>query len=379
MEDTTHVKPVVDTLLDNLKNSIEQEVTSSLSTIVENLVKQATENLVTSANAQISAEITQAVSKINVSQVVTDVLTQKLDGMIRSGSFPKNSIPQSSIDFAGVILSGSSICGGIVKEFSSTGIEDRASFVQLTLMDHASVFEGPVFAPELTVKGSLLVEGDLKLDGVFSDSPALDQIVERSSVRVKTMLNDDLFASFSDIIFDKIQENGLSLDKINQDGRTVLDGNKLGYHITESNLQRLGIIRDFQTVGENYLSETLYVSGHRVGVNTMDPSAAFVVWDEECEIITAKRRGDVGYIGTPRAQQLVLGSNNKENLILDTDGSVHVKELVVNNVSMTSSSTIPTVEGKLGQLVFNERPALGRYLGWVCIGGNRWASFGKVE
>lgn len=374
------VSPVIDVLLNNLRGSVERELTTSISSIVENLVSQVNTNLVASANIQVATEISQAIAKIDVRQLVSEVVKQTLESMVQTSTFPDQSIPHTSVNFEGMVLSGNSIKGGIINQFGSDGIEDRSSFVQLTLMDHACVFEGPVFAPASTIKGNLEVDGEFILNGSFNaDTPAFEQLIEHSSHKVRSLLNDELFASFSDIIYSRIQEEGVSLDKITQDGKIVLTGNKLGYHITDSNIQRLGIVRDFQTVGENYLSETLYVSGHRVGVNTMEPSAALAVWDQECEIITAKRRAEVGYIGTQRRQQLVLGSNNKENLILDVDGSVQIESLVLNRISMTSGSSAPTSEGKLGQIVFNERPALGRHIGWVCIGGTRWASFGKIE
>jgi hypothetical protein len=111
----------------------------------------------------------------------------------------------------------------------------------------------------------------------------------------------------------------------------------------------------------------------------MDPSAVFAVWDEEVELIVAKRKTDVAYIATPRKQQLVLGSNGKENIVLDTDGSVKIENLVVGRVAMTSATAVPNYAGEMAQIVYNELPAPGSPIGWVCIGGARWAKFGMIE
>ena len=137
----------------------------------------------------------------------------------------------------------------------------------------------------------------------------------------------------------ELDEEGYAiLTATTQGGKEIVKGAQLGYHIVDSNLQRVGVVKDLQTSGENLLSETLYVTQNRVGINTMDPSAAFAVWDEEIELIVAKRKTDVAYIATPRKQQLVLGSNGKENIVLDTDGSAHIENLVVGRIAMTSDN-----------------------------------------
>ena len=362
------------------KYNIEAITQENLSKIVSQITVQIERSLTQSANKQINAEITQQISQINIQQIIDTIVENKLSAAINVGSFPANSIAASSINFAGWSTSGNKIKGGIIENFGSTGIEDRATFVQLTLMDHASVFEGPVFAPAAHIKGSLTVDGDILFQGNMSATgDALQSIIDHTTAHVKENLNEELFLSYSGAMHKTIQTNGLDLDRITQNGREVLKGNQLGYHITDTNIQRLGVVKDLQTQGENLLCDTLYISGQRVGVNTVDPSATFVVWDQEVEMIVAKRKQDTGYIGTARNQSLVLGSNNKENLILQTDGSVHVKNISIGHSLQSSSSTAPNYEGQSGQIVWNELPSLGGPIGWVCLGGTRWAKFGKIE
>ena len=105
------------------------------------------------------------------------------------------------------------------------------------------------------------------------------------------------------------------------DGEAAITSNKIGIRITESNLQKLGVVRELQTSGETFLSESLYVSNKRVGVNTIDPGHALSVWDQEVEIVTGKRSQDVGMIGTVRNQDLLITSNNKNNLIIYITGT----------------------------------------------------------
>ena len=300
--------------------------------------------------------------------------------MLQTQSFPPNSISHASINFNGVKLTGDSIRGGIIEQFGSTGIEDRASFVQLTLMDHASAFEGPVFAPTLKVTGDVQVNGQLILNGsIDTTTPVFKTIVDSTTAAVRLELNNDLFNGFTATIFDRIQQEGLDLSKITQDGKEIIKGNQLGYHIVDTNIKRLGLVVDLQTDGENLLSDTLYVTKGRVGVNSMDPSAVLSVWDQEVEITVSKHAQDTGYVGTPRRQKLVLGANSRENITLDVDGSVQVDSITIGGISMSSSDKIPNYPGKLGQMVWNSNPGSGGAIGWVCLGATRWAKFGTIE
>lgn len=352
----------------------------TLTKSVNKLVDQIEKTLANTAKAQITTEINNQLALVNVNELINSIVGNKISSLVSSQSFPEGSIPHSSIDFRGLGLTGDQVKGGIIENFGSTGIEDRATHVQMTLMDHATAFEGPLWAPAAVIKGDLSVDGNLILKGIISpDSPAFASIVEHSSSAVRDSLNQDLFQSYSDIISKNIREQGLDLDRLTQGGKEIIKGPQLGYHITDSNLQRVGILRDLQTSGENYLCNTLYVTNGRAGVNTMDPSATFVVWDEEVEIVTTKRSQDTGYIGTSRYQRLVLGSNGKENIVLDVDGNVKINRLTLNKVNLTSAATIPNFEGTKGDIVYNEQPEIGSPIGWVCLGSTRWAKFGIIE
>lgn len=351
-----------------------------LQTNVNLITEQITRTLAASANTQISTFVNQQLAAINITEVIGSLVQNKVGSMLQTQSFPPNSISHASINFNGVKLTGDSIRGGIIEQFGSTGIEDRASFVQLTLMDHASAFEGPVFAPTLKVTGDVQVNGQLILNGsIDTTTPVFKTIVDSTTAAVRLELNNDLFNGFTATIFDRIQQEGLDLSKITQDGKEIIKGNQLGYHIVDTNIKRLGLVVDLQTDGENLLSDTLYVTKGRVGINSMDPSAVLSVWDQEVEITVSKHAQDTGYVGTPRRQKLVLGANSRENITLDVDGSVQVDSITIGGISMSSSDKIPNYPGKLGQMVWNSNPGSGGAIGWVCLGATRWAKFGTIE
>jgi hypothetical protein len=421
MDINEQLQPVVASLIEGLKGSLEQEIKDRISaevinkiasteidTVVAKIVEQRLndrvaeydfgtkvrqqldiavgqlstqfdKSLIAAANDQITRAINQKAEQLDIQKIISTVADAKLSALVDSGNFPINSIPHASVNFAGLKLSGDQIRGGIIEQFGSTGIEDLATGVKLTIMDQAAAFEGPLWAPSANIKGDLTVDGNLIVVGEISDTPALTKLVDATSNRVRENLTAELFDGFSNTIFKKIQVDGLDLDQITQGGKEIVKGNQLGYHITDTNIQRLGIVRDLQTQGENLLTNTLYVTNGRIGINTMDPSAVFSLWDEEVEINLAKYEQDVGYIGTPRYQKFILGSNSRENIILHVDGHVEIEKLVIGKTLMSSARELPNYNGELGQIVWNETPSHGGVVGWICLGATRWAKFGIID
>jgi len=342
---------------------MEQQVTDSL---VQHISKQIIEE----TRKQVSAEVLSRLQDMDISLVVNEIVNNKLETLIKVTQFPPKSISHTSVNFANIKLSGDMINGGIIKNFSSTGIDDRSTDIQMTVMDQGIALEGTLFAPKANIKGDLTVDGEIK-------GTALDKLINNTVASLK--LNEELLNSHADKIHEQIATKGLQLEKIIQNGKEAIGGDTLGYHITESNLRRVGHLRELQVEGESVIADTLYVTPRRVGINTNEPSETFVVWDEEVEIVVTKKGRDCGFIGTQRNQQLVLGANRHDNLVLATDGSVEVQEIRIGNVPMSSASTIPNYDAITGTIVWNESPAPGTPIGWVCLGGTRWAKFGKVE
>jgi len=353
----------------------EQEIKSAYKQIID----QVNKNLATTANKQIIDWVNQKLAGVNIREAVEAVVQHAIGENLKGSTFPENSIPHTSVNIKGMKLTGDNIQGGIITNFASTGIDDLTTKVQMTLMDSAVAFESGLHSPEITVTGNLTVKGQMIVAGTFDPTtPGFKQLVSNTGQAVREDLNTELFNGFTDTIFDKIQTDGLDLDKITQGGKEVVNGNRLGYHIVDTNIQRVGVLNDLQTSGENLFVDTLYVTQGRIGVNTMDPSHPVSIWDQEVEIVASKYRQDTGFIGTARSQSLVLGSNSKQNITLLPDGSVEIDNLSIGPVAMTSGS-LPNYEGRTGHIVWNDTPAPGGVIGWVCVGGSRWAAFGRIE
>ena len=96
---------------------------------------------------QINALIVQGIAELDLKSLVNDIVKRNLAQLISLHDFPERSISHTSIVFDNFVLTGDQVKGGIIENFGSTGIEDRSTHVQMTLMDHATAFEGPLWAP----------------------------------------------------------------------------------------------------------------------------------------------------------------------------------------------------------------------------------------
>ena len=352
--------------------AVEAKIKSVSESVVDNLAKQA--------RSQITTDIARKIDSIDFNQSVINAVAQQVEARLQQVTFPDNSVSFAALKQEEIKISGDQIQGGIITKFGSTGIDDQANNCIVTILDEHTVVENNLVVPSATVKGSLTVEGDLVLNGeIPTDSQAFRNLVTYSQNSVMALLDEELFNRYRDNIFEKITTDGIDLQKITIGNETVIEDNRIGTRITDSNLQKLGTVRDLQTRGETFLSEALYVSSKRVGINTIEPSHALSLWDQEIEIIAGKQSQNTAFLGTARAQDFVLGSNSKNNLTCRPDGSIVVTNITIGTVTMTSADSTPTTDQPKGAIVWNSNPQIGQSIGWVSLGGARWARFGTIE
>lgn len=354
--------------------TIQTELTVRVNSLATDLATQVQSKSIQMANEAIQ----QQVNAVDFHELCQSALVATIEN--NRFKFPDASVPASAINTTGLKLSGEHIVGGIVKSFGSTGIDDKATACQLTVLDDVTVVENNLLTRDLTVKGSATIEGDLIVTGtVPNDSPMFTNLVAAVSQNVKNGLNHDVFSGFSDLVFKQIRDNGLDLTKITLNGTEIVNGGNLSNNITFSNLQRVGTLTELRVGGEALLSQTLYTTNRRVGINTLEPAHVLSIWDQEIEFGFGKRETDVAVFETPRNQRLVISTNGKNNLILLPAGGVVVDKLVIGATTLTSSNVPPNYDAAQGAIVFNSTPTLGGPLGWISLGGARWANFGFVD
>lgn len=354
--------------------TIQAELTTRVNTLATDLATQ-----VQSKSIQIAADtIQQQVNAVNFPELCQSALIATIQA--NKFVFPNESVPASAIDTSNLRLSGENIVGGIIKSFGSTGIDDKTTACQLSIFDDVTVVENNLLIKDLTVKGTATIEGDLVVTGrVPEDSGMFVNLVDSVSLRVKNGLNHDVFSGFSDLIFKQIRENGLDLNKITLNGTEIVNGGNLSNNITFSNLQRVGTLAELRVGGESLLSQTLYTTNKRVGINTVEPAHALSIWDQEIEFGFSKRETNVAVFETPRNQQLIISTNGKNNLTLMPAGGVSVDKISIGATTLTSASVPPNYDAAHGTIVFNSSPSIGGPLGWISLGGARWANFGFID
>ena len=352
--------------------NIEKSVNQIVENIVSDIKTQVEDQVVEIIRTQVSA----AVSKINIVELFNASFSTSIKN--RTFEFPKASIPAQAIDPTDWIISGSNIQGGIIKNFGSSGIDDKALTCQLSIFDSVTVVENNLVTKDLTVKGTTTIEGDLNVTGTMPEDSALFKNVVRASAGA-IKADPTVFQTYVDAVFKQIKDAGLDLNQIKLNGQDIVIDQSLGSNIISSNLQKVGQLQELQVAGESLLSGTLYTTNQRVGVNTIEPAQALSIWDQEIEIGFGKKTNNTAVIETPRSQALVLSSNGKNNITLTPDGATTVNRLNMGSMTFSVADMPPHDNQPIGSVVFNSNPSLGGPLGWVSLGEARWANFGIID
>ena len=263
----------------------------------------------------------------------------------------KKSIELDQINLNTNSLSGDLIDGGTITNFSSTGIKDTANTTQITVKDGLVEIE-----KDFRIKGKIIAD---KLEYVEAQVPKLN-------VTTAVMINHN----------------------------EVLWKDRLGASVQHSNLTTLGTLKNLK------VSNTLFVEGNRVGINTQTPGAEFSVQSNGYEIGT-RHTGETGYVGTMTHTPFSIGTDNTPRLIIKSNGDITTDHKVgigvknpteslevagnikFSNKIFTSGNSIPTAGSwTTGSIVWNDTPALNQCIGWVCIKGGspgNWRPFGLVR
>ena len=343
-------------------------------------INETIESAQNQTQSLVEAQVQQRLSTIDFQRAVTDSVGTIVADRMSEFIFPPNSIDPAALKILDLKITGDNINGGIIENFSSTGIDDRASRVALTILDDSTVIENNLLTKDLTVQGSMTINGQFVVNGdIPEDTEFYRKLISSTTSNTLSRLDHTLFNSYSTAVFDRIRQDGLDLSKITLDGQEIAKSNSLGSSIVNSNLQTLGELRELRVGGESILAQTLYVTPRRVGINTIEPSAALSVWDDEIEIVAKKKSRDVGMLGTSRQQKLILTANNKDNIVLNDDGSTQIDHLKIGNMQFTTSNSPPNFISERCHVIWNTNPNPGGPLGWICLGGANWANFGIID
>lgn len=312
----------------------------------------------------IKARIAQTVSQTDVGTEISSRIAQFVENRMLQAALPNNFIPANAINWDNFALSADTIGTGTIENFCSTGIEDRASNVNLTVLDGQVIVE------------KQLVANDLKVVNIAEFRDAT--VNGRFTVNGTLVINDSEFnQSLCSLIDNRItrynENHPLDLNGAALVSNTVklIDNRSLGSTVIESNLRKLGRLLSLEVAGTTELAETVYAANGKVGINTDEPAGVFTVWDEESEISIRKYKNRNMYIGSTRDSELTLGVGGHSVLEINRNG-VATPSLKLGNITITTGNVEPTHRASPGDLVINDHTDPSQPWAWRCVGGNTW-------
>lgn len=333
-------------------------------------------------------------------------------------------------------LSGDSIIGGTIKEFSSTGIKDSASKTTLVVTDgKISVATASID----TLEGNVVVRGDFKVYGILdagfvrTTELLTNQRYEKqylefaspSGSNYGTGLlwmgspNKQLLLMHDPDRFSSTENIDIPTEKSYMIGTTaVLSYDRLGSGVFHSNLEHVGTLKNLSTVGEFKVDDHIFYNpiSQRLGIGTDNPNGLFSLLDyvNNVEIIiSGDDTNGYGKVGTfttkgfelvtddtPRLSitetgNITLGHEFKDSTIIRAYGKVGVgvknptEQLEVagnikfgNRLFANGNAAPTTGVHQVGNIVWNTNPRPGNYIGWVCTASGSpgsWHAFGLID
>jgi hypothetical protein len=219
---------------------------------------------------------------------------------------------------------------------------------------------------DVNVGGALVVEGDLAVKGRISlSNPSFKELSDVIEINAINALKKDFINETSNNIREQIQD-GLNVKNILVRGESLVDNDTLSSGITKTSIEQVGTLKDLS------VGSVLTANNTRVGINTNAPTSALSVWDNEVTIDIGKRSQNTAQLGTNKAQDLVLVTNNKEQLKIDKDGVTWINKLKVGHNSISHDIATPGYSGSKGDIVFNTAYVPGGTFAWICLGSFRW-------
>jgi hypothetical protein len=331
----------------NIENLVDSTLlTQAVDQAVENLVSGSVESLLSNQTwvekiqKQISRETTERLSRafkdIDIKHKIRDVLVENRE--LLAGDLNRE------LEFADGVVA---VKGHLNSDtIGSTG--------------------GADIGGDSTIHGSLVVDRDLVIKGrIATDNRAFREL----GTSIKEQALDELKLGFVESVSDTLKADiskGITINNVEVNGAPLVNGNSLGLGIKNSSLESVGTLRSLK------VGTTLNADNTRVGINTSSPTAALSIWDNEISVDIGKRSLNTAQIGTTKAQDLVVITNNKEQLKVDKNGTTWINELILGRNRISHGTETPGYSGAKGDLVFNTAYVPGGTFAWLCLGAFRW-------
>jgi hypothetical protein len=379
------IQSVVNSYLnsDDLKNKIKEQVDTKVGQIIESVAGRVYSEVIQENNISehviniiklesnqhihnISLDIVRDhLSKIPVQDIVAAQVKREIDISFSRLEFPTASIPVPSIDWKDGLLSGSYIQGGIIRNFSSSGIDDKSNNIQLTILDDHVVVENNFTAAAINAAESISTK-DLSLTGTLEIGT---DIIDHGALASLIQTHFEI----------KIDEQLEPFKKMLVDGEPIVNQNSISPSVVSSNLRKLGNLTELNVMGDAKFSETLYVSSDgKIGINTEEPRGALTIRDEDAEFSVFRTSRRTMFIGSTRDANLEIGVNDQANIKIEPELITISNAIRIMGLKFSVLDKVPEYVGEPNEIVFVNTARDNQPFLYICRGSNKWAALAKI-
>jgi len=336
-------------------------------------------------------------------------------------------------------LSGDIINGGTIQNFSSTGIQDRATELTLTVTDgQIAVDTVSVNTIQAANNQNLVIRGDVKVYGILDAGFVRTTEIIANQRYEKQYLEFALNGENGNVIGTGLMWPASDYNKLfvynTNPGRFFLSENvdlapqryfsinnslvlsttELGGSVVNSSLQTVGILQGLTVVGAVNFNEQLFFDGTRLSIGNAEPNKLFSVYSESADVDF--------YIDGDSSSRARVGTANNRAVDIVSDDQVRVSIEANGDVTFgleSNQNTTARVYGQLsvgiknpqeqfevagnmriggklfaqgsgapteghhnqGDIIWNNNPVGSAYIGWVCVQSGfpgQWKVFGQI-
>jgi hypothetical protein len=332
--------------------------------IEKDLITKFDEDIKVLISQEIKNRTSNALARVDIATEMGKHIDSYLDTRITAASLPAGLINHQAINWEGFTVSANALTEGLIKNFSSSGIQDVAENTELTVADQVVIIENTLVVRNAEVKENF-VANDVSVENItINNQMILNENINKQFV---SLIKDTYYKELSNQTIDIVQKPILA------NGKEILTENALGSSIITSNLRKLGRLTELNVSGIAQFNDTLLITDSgKIGINTVDPEGVLTLWDDDSELTIRRYKKKNMYIGTMRDTDLSLGVNGDVKLAVRKDGTVEMNCLQLNGLRITVSKEIPTGVGTPGELVLMENSNENDPWAYRCIGGDRW-------